>query len=58
MLKGERDKIGRDDMVTLANVSEEEILSNLKKRYVDGSIYVCDFIILLLCYYYYYNNYY
>eukprot|EP01111_Echinosteliopsis_oligospora_P014908 TRINITY_DN5735_c0_g1_i1.p1 TRINITY_DN5735_c0_g1~~TRINITY_DN5735_c0_g1_i1.p1 ORF type:complete len:806 (-),score=234.13 TRINITY_DN5735_c0_g1_i1:55-2472(-) len=39
MLKGERDKVGRDDMVTLAGVSEGEIMSNLKTRYQDGVIY-------------------
>lgn len=40
MLRGEKDKVGRDDMVTLSSITEEEMLSNLKKRYADGMIYV------------------
>ncbi len=40
MLRGEKDKVGRDDMVTLTNITEEDIIQNLKKRYLDGIIYV------------------
>eukprot|EP01114_Cavostelium_apophysatum_P015638 TRINITY_DN4304_c0_g1_i2.p1 TRINITY_DN4304_c0_g1~~TRINITY_DN4304_c0_g1_i2.p1 ORF type:complete len:821 (-),score=179.67 TRINITY_DN4304_c0_g1_i2:123-2585(-) len=38
-LRGERDKVGRDDMVTLTDVSDREIIANLKKRYMEGVIY-------------------
>lgn len=41
MLKGERDKVGRDDMVTLSGISEGDIISNIQKRYTEGIIYVC-----------------
>ena len=34
MLRGERDKVGRDDMVTLSQITEEELMDNLKKRYL------------------------
>lgn len=40
MLRGEKDKVGRDDMVTLASITEEEMIGNLRKRYSEGVIYV------------------
>jgi len=39
--RGERDLVGRDDMVTLSNLTEAELVANLKKRYTSGIIYVC-----------------
>eukprot|EP00026_Physarum_polycephalum_P002483 Phypoly_transcript_02490.p1 GENE.Phypoly_transcript_02490~~Phypoly_transcript_02490.p1 ORF type:complete len:810 (+),score=170.22 Phypoly_transcript_02490:150-2579(+) len=39
MLKGERDKVGRDDMVTMTGVSEGDIISNIQQRYNGSIIY-------------------
>lgn len=48
MLRGEKDKVGRDDMVTLASITEEEMLGNLRKRYLEGVIYVSRILCFLL----------
>jgi hypothetical protein len=49
MLKGERDKIGRDDMVTMTGVSEGDIISNIQQRYTGSIIYVRMLFTVLFC---------
>eukprot|EP01102_Stenamoeba_stenopodia_P000528 TRINITY_DN1051_c0_g1_i3.p1 TRINITY_DN1051_c0_g1~~TRINITY_DN1051_c0_g1_i3.p1 ORF type:complete len:171 (-),score=32.11 TRINITY_DN1051_c0_g1_i3:29-541(-) len=38
-LRGERDLVGRDDMVTLSSLTEAEMVANIKKRYAASVIY-------------------
>lgn len=38
-LRGDRDKVGRDDMTTLTAVSETDIVNNLRQRYQSSIIY-------------------
>uniref|UniRef100_A0A7S4KA64 Myosin motor domain-containing protein n=1 Tax=Paramoeba aestuarina TaxID=180227 RepID=A0A7S4KA64_9EUKA len=38
-LRGERDKVGRDDLITLQDVGEDGIINNLRQRYQASMIY-------------------